>query len=179
MDRILSAELTRVAAHQLPTAGTSLDSLDHVRRLLTLVVAAVIYCTACTTSRAVVAPAPHVAPPTVLAAQEGLASFYGREFHQKLAASGIPFNMHALVAAHPRYPFGTIVRVWNLGNGRSVTVKIIDRGPAAGPRADGVIIDLSQRAAEVLHMIRDGRTRVQLQVLRWGRAIERTSGFGE
>jgi rare lipoprotein A len=73
--------------------------------------------------------------------------------------------MNAMVAAHPTYPFGTIVRVTNLGNGRSATVRILDRGPARG---NGVIIDVSRGAADKLGFIREGRTRVRLEVLRWG-----------
>jgi rare lipoprotein A len=100
--------------------------------------------------------------------REGLASYYGREFHGKLMASGAPFDMNALVAAHPTYPFGTLVRVTNLRNGRSVQVRILDRGPAKGPQAAGVIIDLSQAAAANLDFLRAGRTRVRVEVLRWG-----------
>ena len=77
--------------------------------------------------------------------------------------------MNAMVAAHPTYPFGTIVRVTNLQNGRSVRVRIVDRGPTAGPRAAGVIIDVSRRAAQALGFIREGRTRVRVEVERWGR----------
>jgi rare lipoprotein A len=73
-----------------------------------------------------------------------------------------------MVAAHPSYPFGTLVRVTNLKNGRSVRVRIVDRGPARGPRDDGVIIDLSRAAAEALDFVREGRTRVRVEVLRWG-----------
>jgi rare lipoprotein A len=100
--------------------------------------------------------------------REGLATFYGEQFHGRTAASGERFDMKALVAAHPTYPFGTIVRVTNLANGRAVQVRIVDRGPAAGPRAAGVVIDVSYRAAEALRFVRDGRTRVRLEVLRWG-----------
>jgi rare lipoprotein A len=103
------------------------------------------------------------------ARDEGLASYYGREFHGKLMASGAPFDMNALVAAHPTYPFGTLLRVTNLRNGRSVQVRVLDRGPAAGPQRAGVIIDLSYGAATRLDFIRAGRTRVKLEVLRWGR----------
>jgi len=77
--------------------------------------------------------------------------------------------MNAMVAAHPTYPFGTIVRVTNLRNGRSVRVRIVDRGPAAGPQGAGVIIDLSRRAAQALDFIRQGRTQVRVEVVRWGR----------
>ena len=108
------------------------------------------------------------APGGVFEVREGLASFYGEQFHGKTAASGERFDMRALVAAHPTYPFGTIVRVTNLANGRAVQVRIMDRGPAAGPRAAGVVIDVSHRAAETLRFVRDGRTRVRLEVLRWG-----------
>jgi rare lipoprotein A len=112
--------------------------------------------------------APAGVPPGILDVREGLATFYGREFHGKTAASGVRFDMNAMVAAHPSYPFGTLVRVTNLANGRAVQVRIIDRGPAAGPRAAGIVIDVSYGAAESLRFVRDGRTRVRLEVLRWG-----------
>jgi rare lipoprotein A len=76
--------------------------------------------------------------------------------------------MNAMVAAHPSYPFGTVVRVRNLENGRSVRVKILDRGPTRRYQADGVIIDLSRGAAERLGFIRDGRARVRIEVLSFG-----------
>jgi rare lipoprotein A len=100
--------------------------------------------------------------------REGLASYYGPGFDGKATASGVPFDMHAMVAAHPTYPFGTIVRVTNLRNQRAVDVRVLDRGPAKGPRGDGVLIDLSYGAAQALGFIRQGRTRVRLEVLRWG-----------
>lgn len=107
-------------------------------------------------------------PLRALEVSEGLASFYGRAFHGKRTASGRPFDMNALTAAHPSYPLGTIVRVTNLENGRSVRVRVDDRGPAAGPRGDGVVIDLSRGAARSLDFIDEGRTRVRIEVLRWG-----------
>jgi len=73
-----------------------------------------------------------------------------------------------MMAAHPAYPFGTLIRVTNLTNGRSVQVRVQDRGPAPGPRAAGVIIDLSFAAARALDFVQEGRTRVRLEVLRWG-----------
>lgn len=113
-------------------------------------------------------------PPTgtapVLEVREGLASFYGRGFEGKTTASGTRFRTAAMVAAHPTYPFGTTVRVTNLENGRSVRLRIVDRGPAARARARGVIIDVSQGAAQALGFIDDGRTRVRVEVLRWGAA---------
>ena len=100
--------------------------------------------------------------------REGLASYYGPGFDGKTTASGARFDMQAMVAAHPTYPFGTIVRVTNLRNQRAVDVRVLDRGPARGPQADGVLIDLSYGAAQALGFIRQGRTRVRLEVLRWG-----------
>lgn len=109
-------------------------------------------------------------PPTntILDVGEGLASYYGPGFNGKTTASGARFDMHAMVAAHRTYPFGTIVRVTNLANDRAVQVRIVDRGPARRPQTAGVVIDLSYGAAEALGFIRDGRTRVRLEVLRWG-----------
>jgi rare lipoprotein A len=98
--------------------------------------------------------------------REGLASYYGREFHGRATASGAPFDMNAMVAAHPSYPFGTVVRVTNLRNGQSVQLRILDRGPAKGPQAAGVIIDVSYGAAERLGFVREGRTRVRVEVLK-------------
>lgn len=117
---------------------------------------------------------PAVAPPEdkrkrqVSARPVGFATYYARRFDGRVTASGVRFDTDAMVAAHPSYPFGTVVRVTNLRNGRSVRVRIVDRGPARGPRREGVIIDLSRAAAESLGFIRAGRTRVRLDVLSSG-----------
>lgn len=103
--------------------------------------------------------------PNVGRAEEGLASWYGAAFHGRLTASGIPFDRRAMVAAHPTLPFGTRVRVRRLETGATVVVRVVDRGPAAGPRKAGVVIDLSEAAAERLDFIRAGRTRVRLELL--------------
>ncbi|HEU4830126.1 MAG TPA: septal ring lytic transglycosylase RlpA family protein [Gemmatimonadales bacterium] len=103
--------------------------------------------------------------PSAIDDEEGLASWYGAAFHGRTTASGVPFDMHAMVAAHPTLPFGTRVRVHRLATGASVEVEIVDRGPAAGPRAAGVVIDLSEAAAHRLGFIREGRTRVRVEVL--------------
>ena len=116
--------------------------------------------------------APRVERPTVapkvLDSRQGLASYYGPGFEGRMTASGVRFDKTAMVAAHPTYPFGTIVRVTNLANGRSVKVRVIDRGPAEGPRAAGVVIDVSSGAAANLGFVQKGRTRVRVEVLRWG-----------
>src|SRR6185436_7214833 len=110
----------------------------------------VVCLSACAKRIPALAPEP---PPAARETQEGLASFYGEEFNGRTTASGRPFDMNAMVAAHPRYPFGTLVRVTNLANGRSVEVRIEDRGPARQLQAEGVIIDLSRRAAETLGFV--------------------------
>ena len=106
--------------------------------------------------------------PEVLETREGLASFYGKADHGDETASGRTFDMNALVAAHPTYPFDTRVRVVNLENGRQAIVRIVDRGPADEPRRDGVIIDVSRRVARDLGFLEEGRIRVRVEVLEWG-----------
>lgn len=100
--------------------------------------------------------------------QTGKASFYCRRFQGRKTACGKTFNRNHLVAAHPSYPFGTLVRVTNLGNNQEVEVRILDRGPTRAQRKKGVIIDLSRAAAEKIGMIRKGKTMVRLEVVEWG-----------
>ncbi|WP_372867248.1 septal ring lytic transglycosylase RlpA family protein [Pseudomonas sp.] len=92
---------------------------------------------------------------------EGQASYYGARHHGKKTASGERFDQHALTAAHRSLPFGSKVLVTNLRNDKSVVVRINDRGPYAKKR----IIDLSQKAAEQLDMLRAGVVPVRLQQL--------------
>jgi len=92
--------------------------------------------------------------------QTGKASWYGRAFHGKETASGVPFNQHALTAAHRSLPLGTVVQVTNIDNGKSVTVTINDRGPYIRGR----IIDLSRRAAQHLGFEEDGLAKVAIVV---------------
>ena len=138
-----------------------------MQRAVTAGVLGLVTCLSACAARAPVA-APAGGSTRTLQTREGLASYYGKEFHGKLTASGARFDMNAMVAAHPSYPFGTLLRVTNLANGRSATVRVVDRGPAAEQRADGLIIDVSRRAAEALGFIHRGRTRVRLEVLAWG-----------
>ena len=148
-----------------------LQSRDSPRRSATLLLGirlVVLSLSACLAGCAARAPAPIPRPTRILEVREGLASYYGQEFQGKMAASGVRFDMNALVAAHPSYPFGTRVRVTNLANDRSTVVRIVDRGPAAELRAEGLLIDLSHKAAETLGFIQQGRTRVRLEVLAWG-----------
>lgn len=98
----------------------------------------------------------------------GLASYYARSLHGRETASGEIFDRTEMVAAHPRYPLGTRVRVTNRKNGRAIVIRINDRGPMRPNRKEGVIIDLSPAAAAKLGMIKDGRSRVKVEVLEWG-----------
>jgi len=93
--------------------------------------------------------------------QTGLASWYGPNFHGKKTSSQEIYNMYDMTAAHNTLPFGTYVMVTNLENGRSVKVRINDRGPFV----KGRIIDLSYAAAKVLDMIGQGVAPVKLEVL--------------
>ena len=103
----------------------------------------------------------------VAATQKGRATYYGHGWHGKRTASGVRFNKNALVAAHPSLPFGTVVKVTNLSNGRVVPVRIVDRGPSRRvQRRKGVIIDVSQESARQLGFVNRGITPVELAVLR-------------
>ncbi len=112
-------------------------------------------------------------PPRQNRTQVGLASYYGAAFQGEETASGEEFDYHDLTAAHRTLPLGSVVRVTNLENGRSVVVRINDRGPYGANRRKGTIIDLSRGAAHRLGFIRDGLARVRVVVLRRGaRRIE-------
>jgi len=90
--------------------------------------------------------------------ERGVASWYGPGFHGRATASGERYDMDALTAAHPSLPFGTLVEVVNLDNGRRVTVRINDRGPFE----KGRVIDLSRAAARAIGMLGPGTARVEL-----------------
>jgi len=98
--------------------------------------------------------------------QVGLASYYGPGFQGELTASGTIFDARELVAAHRTLPFGSLVRVTNLENGRAVIVRIVDRGPYGRNHRRGTIIDLSTRAAERLRSVRKGVVPVRVEVVR-------------
>ena len=91
----------------------------------------------------------------------GIASYYGRRFHGRLTANGERFNMNAMTAAHKTLRFGSKVRVTNPRNGRSVVVRINDRGPFTPGRT----IDLSKAAAQRIGLIKRGHGRVKLELL--------------
>ena len=91
--------------------------------------------------------------------EEGLASWYGDDFHGRLTANGEVFDMGALTAAHPTLPMPCYARVTNLGNGRSLIVRVNDRGPYHGNR----LIDVSNKAAELLEFKGNGVARVRVE----------------
>jgi len=93
--------------------------------------------------------------------QIGTASWYGEYFEGRATASGEPFNMYDLTAAHPTLPLGTWVRVTNLSNGRRIFVRINDRGPII----PGRIIDLSFSAAQALNFQQKGLQQVRLDLV--------------
>jgi len=107
-------------------------------------------------SRVVMSPAPVPGRP-----QTGIASWYGPGFHGQPTSSGEVYDQRGLSAAHPTLPLGTLVRVTNLDNGRSVDVRVNDRGPFAKGRA----IDLSYGAACAIGLVGPGTAPVRIEVL--------------
>lgn len=95
---------------------------------------------------------------------EGLASWYGTDFHGRLTANGEVFDMGSLTAAHPTLPMPSYARVTNLSNGKSLIVRVNDRGPYHGNR----LIDVSNKAAELLEFKSNGVARVRVEYV--GRA---------
>lgn len=93
--------------------------------------------------------------------EEGVSSWYGPDFHGKLTANGETYDMNDLTAAHRTLPMPCVVRVTNLENGRSMVVRVNDRGPFAKNR----IIDVSRRTAELLGFHMQGTTRVRVEIL--------------
>lgn len=111
-------------------------------------------------------PTPSVRPPSSPAlpapgaawTQTGIASWYGEPFHGRQTASGERYDMNELTCAHPTLPFGSRIRVRNLENGRTVTLRVNDRGPFV----QGRIVDVSRKAAEELGIIGSGTARVEI-----------------
>jgi rare lipoprotein A len=121
----------------------------------------------CTSSpRFVTRETPEVITPGSSFIQDGIASYYAEEFHGRKTSNGETFDMNTLTAAHQTLPFGTLVRVTNKATGKSVVVRINDRGPFLKDR----IIDLSRAAAEKIGMIGPGTAEVHLEILEWGTA---------
>jgi rare lipoprotein A len=121
----------------------------------------------CASSKPVEAPVPATRVPATGGAayvEEGLASWYGEPYHGRPTASGERFDQDALTAAHRTLPFGTVARVTNLDNDRSVEVMINDRGPFISGR----IVDLSRAAASAIGALGPGVVPARLEVVRPG-----------
>lgn len=105
----------------------------------------------------------HFVPMTNLARYKvrGTATWYGRRYHGKPTSSGEPYDMYAMTAAHPTLPIPSYARVTNLANGRSVVVRINDRGPFIGDR----LIDLSYTAAHRLGLLANGSAQVEVETI--------------
>ncbi|RDX34528.1 septal ring lytic transglycosylase RlpA family protein [Arcobacter sp. HD9-500m-PIT-SAG03] len=102
---------------------------------------------------------------------KGIASWYGPNFHAKKTSNGEVYDMYAMTAAHKTLPMNTMVKVDNLENGKSIIVRINDRGPFV----TGRIIDLSNKAAHKVDMVKKGTARVKLTVLGFDAKIARTT----
>lgn len=130
-----------------------------LRTLLFLLLLASLLLLGCGKKRASsVAPMPRV---KIGYEQRGIASWYGHPYHGRATASGEVYDMERLTAAHQRLPFGVITRVENLSNGKTVDVRINDRGPFV----KGRIIDLSRAAARRIDLLGPGIVQVRLRVI--------------
>jgi rare lipoprotein A len=132
------------------------------RRQFSVSVALAALLAACGTKAKVTPLARNPVPaPSVGQTERGVASWYGPPYHGRQAADGEIYDMETLVAAHRTLPFQTMVRVQNLTNGKTVDVRIIDRGPFVGNR----IIDLSKAAARQIELLGPGTGQVELTIL--------------
>lgn len=145
-----------------------------VRRVIagaTLAMAAGVAAAQAPTAAAASAPEPAAAAPQAVAAPAGAAAagatetgrlaWYGRKFTGRKTASGEPYNPNAMTMAHKTLPFGTLVKVTNPKNGKSVTLRVNDRGPTQGDRVG----DVSQAAARKLGMTRSGVIDAEMTVV--------------
>jgi rare lipoprotein A len=100
--------------------------------------------------------------------QTGKATWYGRKFQGHRTASGEAFDLNMLTCAHRTLPIGTLLRVTNLSNRRSIMVRVNDRGPVP----EGLVVDLSYAAARSLGFSRNGSTRVRLEKVQGAEAAQ-------
>jgi len=141
---------------------------QQMRKALWIAIAAAVLLSGCHRHKVAQSPPPPSPPatsgatPSQAAGDEtGLASWYGHPYHGRASASGEIYDMEQMTAAHRTLPFGTLVRVHDLDNDKSVEVRINDRGPFV----DGRVIDLSHAAARAIGMIGPGTARVRLEIL--------------
>ena len=98
---------------------------------------------------------------------KGICVYYDDKFQGHVLASGEKYDKEALTAAHKTLPFGTMVKVTNLGNNKSVVVRVNDRSPHSGSKAK--IIEITSRAAKEIDMIKKGKVEVQIEVVESGK----------
>ena len=137
--------------------GVKLSACSSHRRSLALLAVLWWLLSACSTQRRYENPRPGFV-------ERGIASWYGEKFHGRPTANGETYDMYGLTAAHKELPLGTVVDVENLDNGRSVRVRINDRGPFVRGR----IIDLSYGAAQKVDMVQAGLARVEIRITEVG-----------
>ena len=131
----------------------------HKRRWMANSILSICLASSCTFGHAKTA-----SPKSLSGKQVGIASFYSDKFHGRRTANGERYNKNDLTAVHPRLPFGTILRVTNLHNHRSVEVRVNDRNHFR----NGRLLDVSRRAANELGFARSGLAKVELEVIRLG-----------
>jgi rare lipoprotein A len=103
-------------------------------------------------------------PTSVGDTQVGVASYYSDKFHGRRTANGERYDRNGLTAMHPRLPFGTVIKVTNLRNNRSIHLRINDRTRLRGGR----LLDVSKRAAQELGFIGSGLAKVEIEIVRYG-----------
>jgi rare lipoprotein A len=133
-----------------------------VRRFKTVILGCILGAALGTAPPPALAAGPQQGPKATGATQHGIASYYHSRFNGRRMANGQRFDPRANVAAHKTLPFGTVVRVTNLKNGKSAIVRVVDRGPYVRGR----IIDLAPSVAERLDMKEDGVVPVAVTLLR-------------
>lgn len=140
--------------------------MPNLRRfhIAVLLLSAGILITGCSSSRESAPDGDHYPVFDVLHTEAGIASYYHRKFHGRKTASGERYSNTELTAAHRDFPFGTWVCVTDVESGKSVIVRINDRGPRKHSR----LIDLSYEAARHLDMLKAGIRRVRVDVIDWG-----------
>ena len=103
-----------------------------------------------------------------IAAETGLASWYGPPYHNRRGSNGEAYNMHAMTAAHRTFPLGSIVRVTNVNTGHSALVRITDRGPFI----PGRVVDLSLAAARKVDVVQPGVAEVKVELMQAGAPLD-------
>jgi len=146
-------------AHEHPWPPFGPPRSHQILRWLILLLSLLSFLLSCAPARQPPSPPSPASTKGQIYHEVGYASWYGKEFHGRRTSSGEVYDMHALTAAHRTLPLGTVVQVTNSANGRSVQVRINDRGPFVANR----ILDLSYRAAQEIDMAEKGLAWIRLE----------------